>query len=244
MIAPIRKSITHTLHKAEEWIFANPKIVLSLIFLVTLVFAAALPKLRIYSDFSDLLPQEHSYIQTYNRIKENFGGANMIVMAIEVEQGTIFNNDTLKLVHEATQGVDNLPSVNHNLVSSLTHRTARKVFLSPEGSFVSQPYYDPAKNYSADELAQMQRDVIANPNLFGLMVSPDFKAALIKAQLNESELDYVETFAALQKVRDTLARDGHKVHVTGNPVLTGWFTPTSTRSCRSWRGRWRCWQRC
>ncbi|MBL8469057.1 efflux RND transporter permease subunit [Methyloversatilis discipulorum] len=222
MIAPIRKSITHTLHKAEEWIFANPKIVLSLIFLVTLAFAAALPKLRIYSDFSDLLPQEHSYIQTYNRIKENFGGANMIVMAIEVEQGTIFNNDTLKLVHEATQGVDNLPSVNHNLVSSLTHRTARKVFLSPEGSFVSQPYYDPAKSYSADELAQMQRDVIANPNLFGLMVSPDFKAALIKAQLNESELDYVETFAALQKVRDTLARDGHKVHVTGNPVLTGW----------------------
>ena len=222
MIAPIRKSITHSLHKAEEWIFANPKIVLSLIFLATLAFAAALPKLRIYSDFSDLLPQEHSYIQTYNRIKENFGGANMIVMAIEVEQGTIFNNDTLKLVHEATQGVDNLPSVNHNLVSSLTHRTARKVFLSPEGSFVSQPYYDPAKNYSADELAQMQRDVIANPNLFGLMVSPDFKAALIKAQLNESELDYVETFAALQKVRDTLARDGHKVHVTGNPVLTGW----------------------
>lgn len=222
MIAPIRKSITHSLHKAEEWIFANPKIVLSLIFLATLVFAAALPKLRIYSDFSDLLPQEHSYIQTYNRIKENFGGANMIVMAIEVEQGTIFNNDTLKLVHEATQGVDNLPSVNHNLVSSLTHRTARKVFLSPEGSFVSQPYYDPAKSYSADELAQMQRDVIANPNLFGLMVSPDFKAALIKAQLNESELDYVETFAALQKVRDTLARDGHKVHVTGNPVLTGW----------------------
>lgn len=222
MIAPIRKSITHTLHKAEGWIFANPKIVLSLIFLVTLAFAAALPKLRIYSDFSDLLPQEHSYIQTYNRIKENFGGANMIVMAIEVEQGTIFNNDTLKLVNEATQGVDNLPSVNHNLVSSLTHRTARKVFLSPEGSFVSQPYYDPAKTYSADELAQMQRDVIANPNLYGLMVSPDFKAALIKAQLNESELDYVETFAALQKVRDTLARDGHKVHVTGNPVLTGW----------------------
>jgi len=222
MIAPIRKSITHTLHKAEGWIFANPKIVLSMIFLVTLAFAAALPKLRIYSDFSDLLPQEHSYIQTYNRIKENFGGANMIVMAIEVEQGTIFNNDTLKLVHEATQGVDNLPSVNHNLVSSLTHRTARKVFLSPEGSFVSQPYYDPAKTYSADELAQMQRDVIANPNLYGLMVSPDFKAALIKAQLNESELDYVETFAALQTVRDTLARDGHKVHVTGNPVLTGW----------------------
>ena len=223
MIAPFRKSFTHALHKAEEWIFTNPKIVLSMILAVTLLFAMALPKLRIYSDFSDLLPQKHPYIETYNRIKENFGGANMIVMAIEVEQGTIFNDTTLKLIHEATLGIDSLPSVNHNLVSSLTHRTARKVYLSPEGSFVSQSYYDPLKpSHTVDELAQMQRDVVANPNLYGLMVSPDFKAALIKAQLNESGLDYEKTFAALQKVRASLAREGHKVHVTGNPVLTGW----------------------
>jgi uncharacterized protein len=223
MIAPFRKSFTHALHKAEEWIFTNPKIVLSMILAVTLLFAMALPKLRIYSDFSDLLPQKHPYIETYNRIKENFGGANMIVMAIEVDQGTIFNDTTLKLIHEATLGIDSLPSVNHNLVSSLTHRTARKVYLSPEGSFVSQPYYDPLKpSHTADELARMQRDVVANPNLYGLMVSPDFKAALIKAQLNESGLDYEKTFAALQKVRASLAREGHKVHVTGNPVLTGW----------------------
>jgi predicted RND superfamily exporter protein len=224
MIARFRKSITHRLHIGEEWLFANPKIVLSLILAVTVLFATQLPNLRVYSDFGDLLPQKHPYIQTYNRIKENFGGANMIIMAIEVDKGTIFNDDTLKLIHEATQGIDNLPSVNHNLVSSITHRTARKVYLSQEGSFVSEPYVDPGKaSRTVAELDKLKRDVLANPTIYGLLVSPDMRAALIKAQLNESDLDYSKTFSALQQVRAELAKTpGHKVYVTGNPVLTGW----------------------
>lgn len=234
----LRQAVTHLLHRGEEWLFTNPKIVLSLIFGATFLFGLALPQLRIYSDFADLLPQNHGYIQTYNRIKENFGGANMIVMSIEVDKGTIFNDETLKLIHEATQGVDNLPSVNHNLVSSLTHRTARKVHLSEDGAFISEPYYDPAKpQQTVAELEQMKKDVIANPALYGLLVSPDLKAALIKAQLNESGIDYAATFAALQQVRAEVARDGHHIYVTGNPVLTGWCTPTPGRSSRFWPGR-------
>jgi hypothetical protein len=93
MVSQTRHRITHALHRAEEWIFANPKIVLALILVITALFGAALPKLRIYSDFADLLPQNHPYIQTYNRLKENFGGANMIVMAVEVEKGTILGYD-------------------------------------------------------------------------------------------------------------------------------------------------------
>jgi predicted RND superfamily exporter protein len=223
MYAGLRKKVTHTLHRGEEWLFANPKIVLGLILFVTVLFSLALPKLRVFSDFSDLLPQNHRYIQTYNRIKENFGGANMIIMAIEVDKGTIFNDETLKLVHEATQGIDSLPGVNHNLVSSLTHRTARKVYLSEEGGFMSESYYDPMKgNRTVAELEQLKKDVIANPTIYGLLVSPDMKAALIKAQLNEGDIDYPATFAALQKVRESVTKPGHHVHVTGNPVLTGW----------------------
>lgn len=223
MVSQFKHSITHKLHKGEEWLFANPKIVLALILAMTVVFGLALPKLRVYSDFADLLPQNHPYIQVYNRLKENFGGANMIVMSIEVEQGTIFNNETLKLVHEATQGVDGLPSVNHNLVNSLTHRTSRKIYVDQYGGFQSDSYYDPLKgDLSVAQLEQLKKDVIANPTIFGLLVSPDLKAALVKAQLNESDLDYEKTFAALQKVRADLAAPGHKIYATGNPVLTGW----------------------
>ena len=223
MVSALKHSITHKLHRAEEWIFANPKLVLAMVLAMTLVFAGALPKLRVYSDFADLLPQNHPYIQVYNRLKENFGGANMIVMAIEVERGTIFNNETLALIHEATQGVDSLPSVNHNLVGSLTHRTSRKIFVDEYGGFQSESYYDPLNGtLSVAQLEQIKQDVIANPTMYGLLVSPDLKAALIKAQLNESDLDYKATFDALQRVRHELEKPGHRIYVTGNPVLTGW----------------------
>lgn len=218
-----KKKIISTLMRAEEWIFANPKIVLSMILLVTLLFATRLPGLRIYTDFSDLLPQKHPYIQTYNRIKENFGGADMIVMAIKVDKGTIFNNETLALVNQATQGIDNLPSVNHNLVSSLTHRTSRKVYLTADGNFASESYYDALKpRRTPEELEELKKDVITNPRIFGLLVSPDLKAALIKAQLNEGSIDYAKTFAKLQEVRAQVTKPGHEVYITGNPVLTGY----------------------
>ncbi|MEY2633671.1 MAG: hypothetical protein RIR00_2325, partial [Pseudomonadota bacterium] len=223
MVSSLRHRITHSLHQGEEWIFANPRIVLSLVFAITLLFSLALPKLRVYSDFSDLLPQNHGYIKVYNRLKENFGGANMIVMAVEVEKGSIFNDESLALIHQATQGLDSLPGVNHNLVSSLTHRTARKVFLDEEGGFASESYYEPGKKQrTVAELDQLRNDVIANPTIYGLLVSPDMKAALIKAQLNEGDIDYRKTFEELQTLRQALDQPGHKIHVTGNPVLTGW----------------------
>ena len=87
MVSSMRHQITHRLHQAEEWLFDNPKIVLSMILGVTLLFSLALPNLRFYSDFADLLPQNHRYIKVYNKLKENFGGANMIVVAVEVERG-------------------------------------------------------------------------------------------------------------------------------------------------------------
>ena len=223
MVTKFRHRITHALHQGEEWIFRNPKIVLSMVLMLTLLFGIGVPKLRVFTDFSDLLPQNHPYIKVYNHLKENFGGANMIVMSVEVEKGTIFNDETLKLIHEATQGVDNLPGVNHNLVSSLTHRTARKVFLDDQGGFTSESYYDPMKPIrTVAELEQLKKDVIANPTIYGLLVSPDMKAALIKAQLNEGDIDYSATFAALQQVRQSLNKPGHHIYVTGNPVLTGW----------------------
>lgn len=219
----LRKRITQVLQRGESWIFANPKIVLGLILAATLMFATQLPRLRVYTDFADLLPQNHPYIQTYNRIKETFGGANAIIMAIEVEQGTIFNDETLGLIYQATQGIDNVPSVNHNLLSSLTHRTSRNVFLTPEGSVASKLYYDVKEPvHTAQELDELSKNVRANPRVYGLLVSPNLKAALIKAPLNEGSIDYAKTFAEVQKVRAQIARPGHKVYLTGNPVLTGY----------------------
>ena len=44
MVNNVRHKITHALHLGEEWIFRNPKYVLSMVMIVTLMFGAAVQK--------------------------------------------------------------------------------------------------------------------------------------------------------------------------------------------------------
>jgi predicted RND superfamily exporter protein len=211
-------------------LFDHRKLVLLVVMLITAWFAWHIPAVRMLSDFADLLPQEHPYIKLHNSIRDTFGGANIITMAVEVEEGTVFTNETLSRIHRITEGMDKLTSINHNLVTSLTHRNTRKISLTPDGNIRSVTYYDPQYgDYSADELAGMQRDVVASPRVFGLLVSPDLKAAIIKGTLNEGALDYGKIFEELQAIRAAEAAPGVRIHATGNPVLVGWVDSYSAQ---------------
>ncbi|NMF97957.1 MMPL family transporter [Aromatoleum toluolicum] len=220
----MRHHFTHALHELELKIFAFPRLVLAAILTVTAYFALQIPALKMHTEFGDLLPQGHAFIRLHNEIRDTFGGANQVVVAIEVEDGTIFTNDTLALIHRVTQAVDSLSGVNHNLVSSLTHRTSRKIWLTEDGEMRSQPYYDPQRpGLSLEDLDALGKEVRANPRIYGLLVSPDAKAAMIKAQMNEAgAIDYEKIFAELQAVRAKEQVAGTKIHATGQPVLIGW----------------------
>lgn len=214
---------THFLHNLDEAVFAYPKLILSCILLVTLFFAYQIPSVKMYSDFADLLPQEHTYIELHNEIKESFGGANVVIVGVEVEEGDIFSNAALEKIHRVTQAVDSLPGVNHNLVASVTHRNSRKVWMTPEGNVNSESYYDPqGGEMNVEALSELRSDVLADPRVYGPLVSPDMKMALVKAQLNEGQLDYVKTFNEIQSLRDAENAEGFKIHVTGQPMLVGW----------------------
>lgn len=214
---------THALHEIDLTIFRHPGTILGLILAITLFFASQIPGVKMYSDFADLLPQEHEYIVLHNEIKESFGGANVVIVGVEVEEGTIFDSDVLARIHRVTQAVDSLPGVNHNLVASVTHRNSRKVWLTPEGNVNSAPYYNPEEaQLNGAQLEKLNQDVVADPRIYGPLVSPDMKMALIKAQLNEGQLDYVKTFNEIQKLRELETVDGIRIHVTGQPMLVGW----------------------
>lgn len=215
--------ISNYASKIDAVIFNSPRIVLGLIFGLTIFFATQIPAVRMYSDFADQLPQSHPYIQLHNEIKDNFGGANVINVGVEVVEGDIFNNETLRLIHDITQAVDSLTGVNHNLVASLTHRTTRKVWLTEMGNINSEPYFKPqSPAMSESQFKSLRKDIIANPRVYGPLVSPDMKTALIKAQLNEGALDYEETFKQLQEMRIKYAQSGINIYATGQPVLVGW----------------------
>ena len=213
------------LYRFVDIIWKYPKGTLLIIAVITAVFALRVPMVRIVSDFADLLPQDHPYIQLHNEIRDTFGGANNIIVAVNVEEGSIFSNETLDRIHRITLAVDALEGINHNLVTSLTHRNVRKVWLSGEGTVKSSTYYDPLKGgYSTDELDGIRQDVLADPRVFGLLVAPDLKSALVRGTLIEGALDYDKIFLQLQSIRESETVEGIKIYATGQPVLVGWVS--------------------
>lgn len=217
--------ITNYLKKIDRLVFAFPKVTAIIILAISTFFAMQIPAVKMVSNFADLLPQEHPYIKTHNILTETFGGANTVIVSIEVDEGTIFTNDVLSRIKRLTDKVDALPAINHNLVNSLTHRNTRRVWLNEYGTMKSAPYYDPLKeHYSEEELRAMQNQVVANPRVYGLLVSPDLKSALIKGTLNEGDLDYEKVFTALGKLRGEEKADGLTIYASGQPVLVGWVT--------------------
>ncbi len=218
-------SFSNMLNRFIELIWRFPRGTLTVIAVVTVVFALRVPSVRIVSDFADLLPQEHPYIQLHNEIRDTFGGANNIIVAITVDEGTIFTNETLDRIHRITLAVDTLEGINHNLVTSLTHRNVRKVWLSGEGTVKSAPYYDPLKGgYSDAELGELKSDVLADARVYGVLISPDLKSALVRGTLNEGALDYEKVFLQLQSLRQQEAAPGTEIYATGQPVLVGWVS--------------------
>jgi uncharacterized protein len=205
------------------WVFGHARLVLGTVLLTSIAFASRIPTIGIYTDFRDLLPVGHPYVRLHEDIQDQFGGANVVVLAVGVAHGTVFDPEVLALIHRVTLAADELPGVNHHLVASLTHRTVRNVYMTADGGLRSDLYYDPNDPpQDARELAALREAVLADPAVYGLLVSPDLKAALIRAPLVEGRFEYPQVFAAVQRIRAQAQRPGIAVHATGQPVLVGW----------------------
>ena len=63
--------------------------ILMAVIAITLFFAYQMTNLRVFTDFGDLLPQSHPYVKIHNEFREIFGGANLLLIAVEVKEGTI-----------------------------------------------------------------------------------------------------------------------------------------------------------
>ena len=241
--------------------------------LVTLFFAWQMRKLEIYTQFLDLLPRRHAYIETYEQYRDVYGTANTVVAAVVARSGDLYQPEVIEAVAALTEGLDSsvvpaevnarpasdyvapqgivaravhamvraadaifrrgeavmVPTgVEHNVTSSLTHRSARDQRVRLDGTLDSPQLLSEIPD-TPDGWDDLQRRVQRNPSVYGVMVSPDERAALIRVSFVESRLDYGALFKHVQQlVRDVETRYPVDVYVTGQPILFGWTYAFST----------------
>lgn len=187
---------------------------------ITGFFAIGLRNVQLQTIFSDLLPSNHPFVQTY-KAHPNFGNPLTVTVMIQRRGGDIYNAETLAKVWTLTRDIDLAPAVDHDQVLSIATEKARYAVATPSGLDV-RPLMEDHPPRTAAEIEEFRARVMKSPNARRFLISADGTATLINATFIEHSLDYGATFAHLQGLVDKARDAGHDVHMAGQPALTGW----------------------
>lgn len=212
----------NSLYRLGEQLIVHRKVVVLVVTVLTLIFAAFAFRLQLVSRFDELLPQNHPFIKLHEEYAPTFGGANTIMLMLEVKDGTIFTQETLGKIFEMTQRLDTVYGINHDLINSIAHRTNRRVRMLSGGLQVVDPVMAHAPK-NAEEVELVRRIVHTSRNLYGVLVSLDEKATLITATFIEGRLDHRRLFDEITRaVVEPYQDDNTRIYVAGPPWLYGW----------------------
>lgn len=194
--------------------------------------------MQITTNFFDLYPPGHPYIQLYQKYRPMFGTANVLQIVVETPEGTIFDDpETFKKVDRITVDLlHNVPGVNGEQVLSVTHPKLKTTLTAGTGIKVVPLTY-PRLPDSKEDLEFMRMKVYTTENVRGLFVSPNDKATMIVAGFWE---EYFDLEGMLKQINEIIAREQivdangecaglpdpskcTKIYVTGFPILYGYF---------------------
>ena len=191
-----------------------------ILLVVTLFFGWGLQGVELRTIFSDLLPKNHPFVQTY-KDHPNFGNPLTVTVMIKARQGDIYNPTTLQKVWDITRDIDLAPGVDHDQILSVATEKARYSRATPFG-IDSQPLMGDRPPSNNREVAEFRERLNKAPNARAFLVSDDHKAALVSATFIERRLDYADVFNYVQTLAASNRDIEHEIYVAGQPILTGW----------------------
>ena len=182
-------------------------------------------KLRVETNFADLLPQRHPYIKIHNKIKETFGGANQVIIMVQVRDGDIFNQETLHKVKEISERLEQFPAVDRYKIRSIA-MSKMKHFKFTSGTMDISPLMFPEIPHNQDELEELKKKIYSEGRYYGPYVSWDSKKTLILVDFFEEELaeiGYDEVFSEFVQLQDEMEDENHIINIAGEPVHLGYI---------------------
>jgi predicted RND superfamily exporter protein len=106
---------------------------LTLIGAATLFFGYHAMQLQVFSQFIDLLPRNHPYIEIYEKYNRQYGGANVVYAALIAREGDVYDERFLEKLYGFTDQIDKIDGVDHGQIQSITHISIRDQQIDREG---------------------------------------------------------------------------------------------------------------
>jgi predicted RND superfamily exporter protein len=198
--------------------------VLIIMGVITVFFAAQIMRMEMFTQFLDLFPSTHPYVQVHKQYEKYFGGAYQATLVLELkEKGKykdVFNLETLNKMQRIQYDVDLIPGVDHFAIYSIASPKVTYVKETPEG-FSSKPMMKEVPK-NKQELEDLKKKVFTS-HVYGTLVSRDQKAILLNANFIEGRIDFNKLFDAFMKIKQKEEDANHKIYLSGMPLIYGWI---------------------
>jgi predicted RND superfamily exporter protein len=191
----------------EPHVFGRRTLILAVFAAITVALGwIAATGLRLDTNFTKQLPLEHEYIQTYLDHKEEFGGANRLLIALFARDGNMFTPEFFEALKIATDEVFFIEGVDRSRVQSLWTPNTRYTEVVEGGIEAGDVI---PSDFTPDEagLARVKENIL-KAGIVGRLVANDFSGAMVSAQLLDAipetgaPVDYIAISRELEeKVR-------------------------------------------
>ncbi len=222
----------------EAIIFRLRVLILAALAVVTVVLAVPAFNLVMDAGFYKQLPgrevrengelvgaEGHEFVRTFFEYQDRLFGANRIIVVLRNKNGDVWNQDFLANLKQVTDEIFYLPGVDRRTVTSLWTPNTRLLEITEDGITARDviPGKITPETMKGAAIDQLRNDVVKG-NFVGRLVSSDFTASLIVAELLElnprtgERLNYFDLGEQLEtKIRDRFeTEDGsYEIHIVG-----------------------------
>ena len=209
------------MQRFAELVIKRRLLVLITTLLITLFFAYQLLHLEVYTSFEDLFPQQHPYVKLHNKFRKLFGGANQVLIIVQVKEGDIFNFKTLKKIQHITEKLEGIPAIDIYKIRSLASKSAKEI-RREAGMIWIKTVMHPEIPKTEEEIEELKWSIYGNDLVYGPLVSYDTKKALISADFFDDEIEYSVVFNKLNKLRREVEDENTIVSIAGTPMHYGY----------------------
>lgn len=183
---------------------------------VTAWIAAGIGELRTEFNVEASLPTNHPLVQIDKAIRHQFGGRNTIIALIVPRRGDVWSTEVLQVVQDATFAALRLDDIIAQNVVSLAAPGVRTVEDVDGRIEVDLLMRDVPR--TAEEIAALRAKVDADPQLAGMVVTPDQRAAALVVDFWDGPPVH-ELAQRMLQVAEGFRDRGVDIYVAGEPVF-------------------------
>ena len=197
-------------------LFARPRLIITIVALITLFFAAQLPRVQFDNDLVSFVPKEHPTRIAFEAMDKLYQTDLTIVVGVQNPHGSILTTDGMELVHRLGEQFAAIEGV-----SEVTSLFTTDFIFGDEGGMRVAPILEEFHGTPID-VAQLRERLTAWPAYDGAFVSADLSSTQILVAVENAlgAMDEQRVYFEVRAIVDAYGASGYRFYVAGEPALT------------------------